>query len=170
MKLNKKAFTLIELLIVIAIIGILAVSFLPSLFNAPRKARDTERVADLEKLQKVVISATLLGKTYPSDGCIKNVGAGSAAFGPYIAELGGEVPLDPLAPTARNYGGGVSCADGNYYYKKNPSASYKFGVYANVEEKDKANSLCTTARTGVLTIPGENDTLESNWCYAILSQ
>ena len=36
----RKAFTLIELLIVIAIIAILTVAFLPGALKAPTKARD----------------------------------------------------------------------------------------------------------------------------------
>ena len=45
-------FTLIELLIVIAIIGILAVAFLPTIMGAPAKGRDAARIADLQKIQK----------------------------------------------------------------------------------------------------------------------
>ncbi|MDX9971313.1 MAG: type II secretion system protein, partial [Candidatus Gracilibacteria bacterium] len=56
---NRKGFTLIELLIVITIIGILAVAFLPTLLGAPAKGRDTQRIADLQKLQKVMVNADL---------------------------------------------------------------------------------------------------------------
>lgn len=48
---NKKAFTLIELLIVISIIGILSVSLLPSILSAPGAARDVIRKKALIEMQ-----------------------------------------------------------------------------------------------------------------------
>jgi len=46
-----KAFTLIELLIVIVIIGILAVALIPRLTGAQGMARDRARLADLRQMQ-----------------------------------------------------------------------------------------------------------------------
>jgi prepilin-type N-terminal cleavage/methylation domain-containing protein len=50
---NTKAFTLIELLIVIVIIGILAVALLPRLQGAQSTARDTARKASLQQIATV---------------------------------------------------------------------------------------------------------------------
>lgn len=55
-KTNTKAFTLIELLIVIVIIGILAVALIPRLTGAQATARDTARKATLQSAITVVNS------------------------------------------------------------------------------------------------------------------
>lgn len=49
-----KAFTLIELLIVIAIIGILSAIILPNYMASREKARDTTRKNDLVQIQKAL--------------------------------------------------------------------------------------------------------------------
>jgi prepilin-type N-terminal cleavage/methylation domain-containing protein len=49
-KLVHKAFTLVEMLIVIVIIGILASALIPKLQGMQGKARDTARKADLNQL------------------------------------------------------------------------------------------------------------------------
>src|SRR5579859_3668956 len=51
---RRKAFTLIELLIVIAIIGLLAVLAATSLGGARTRARDTRRIADLNNIMKAL--------------------------------------------------------------------------------------------------------------------
>lgn len=59
---TKKAFTLIELLIVIAIIGILAGVILVSTSNSNKNARDAKRKSDLNQI------ATALHTFYASNG------------------------------------------------------------------------------------------------------
>ena len=50
MKATKKAFTLIEMLIVIVIIGILAAALVPRLVSVQGRARDTKRKTDLRTI------------------------------------------------------------------------------------------------------------------------
>jgi prepilin-type N-terminal cleavage/methylation domain-containing protein len=53
-----KAFTLIELLIVIVIIGILAVALIPRLTGAQATARDTARKATLQQVATIISAYT----------------------------------------------------------------------------------------------------------------
>jgi prepilin-type N-terminal cleavage/methylation domain-containing protein len=65
---NKLAFTLIELLIVMAIIGILSTATVVSLNQAKAKARDARRLADVAQIKKA------LDIYYYSEGIYPNAG------------------------------------------------------------------------------------------------
>lgn len=51
---NKKGFTLIELMVVIAIIGFMSAVILASINTARIKARDTQRIAELRNIEKAM--------------------------------------------------------------------------------------------------------------------
>lgn len=52
---SKKGFTLMELMIVIAIIGVLAASLFPALTGYLSRARDTKKVAELKELHTALL-------------------------------------------------------------------------------------------------------------------
>ncbi len=72
---RRKAFTLIELLIVITIIGILAVALVPRITGGPAKARDAARKADLQQISTVLeFYADDNGGAYPGTiGCVSDI-------------------------------------------------------------------------------------------------
>lgn len=54
MKNTKRAFTLVEMLIVIVIIGILAAALIPRLTGIQQRARDTSRQADVNQTNQAI--------------------------------------------------------------------------------------------------------------------
>ena len=71
MKLNmKKAFTLVEMLIVIVIIGILAAALIPRLTGVQSRARDVARKADAQQIGSALATWSLDNGTYIMSGDI----------------------------------------------------------------------------------------------------
>ncbi|MBR6874464.1 MAG: prepilin-type N-terminal cleavage/methylation domain-containing protein [Ruminococcus sp.] len=65
---NKKGFTLIELITVIAIIGILATILVPSIYNYVKKARITAAIADTKVIRSSIETALVERLTLSSKG------------------------------------------------------------------------------------------------------
>lgn len=163
---NRKGFTLIELLIVITIIGILAVAFLPTLLGAPAKGRDTQRIADLQKLQKVMVNADLEGKAYPDDsGCVissEPADSTTIKFSEYVTALGGALPVPPREEDNKE----INC-EGSYGYIYEP-AGYKFALITELEGSENANTACPATYDAFAGLVAVSATSEP--CYAILTQ
>ena len=139
---KSKSFTLIELLIVVAIIGILAALIIVSVTTAAAKARDVKRQEDLRNIQKALEMYYTANGSYPSNGstwwgadCANNgygnhATSGSSGYVPNLAPLYiSTLPLDPR-------GGTISCGvdthGGCYLYESNGS-DYKLLAYEVVE-------------------------------------
>ncbi|MBP7007966.1 prepilin-type N-terminal cleavage/methylation domain-containing protein [Patescibacteria group bacterium] len=67
MQQSRKAFTLIEILIVIAIIGILTVALLPRIQGAQSSARNTARKADLNQIATALAAYNGDAGRYPEN-------------------------------------------------------------------------------------------------------
>lgn len=164
----KKGFTLIELLIVIAIIGILAVAFIPSLLGAPSKARDTRRMADVKKIADLfTLQYAVSGAVPAGPSCIVPGEPIGVKITENLASLSGVFPKDP---DPNNCFGATCCAagtKGSYWFidYSNSANPYKFAIFANVENNDNGN---------LDALPAANDAnvnlLDAGDYYAILVQ
>ena len=98
---KKNGFTLVELLVVIAVIGLLSVLSIVALGSANRKVRDAKRLADLQRIQVSLQfyftqhnafpagTNTVLGS--PGASCLNASGWQSAGCSnPYLAQVPGD--------------------------------------------------------------------------------
>jgi len=142
----KKGFTLIELLIVIAIIGVLAVAFLPNLMGAPAKARDAQRMEDVKKISGFLTEYYL---SHPNEHttasrCLSpddNTSI-SGVINSNIDRFNGIFPSDPLT-TNPTISTSFGCDAGEYLVYRNASWKARFGfnmvVSARVENEESGN-------------------------------
>lgn len=65
---NKKAFTIIELLVVVAIIGLLATLVFLSFSNSRARSRDSARLSDVNRIRQALNLYWQASGVYPSEG------------------------------------------------------------------------------------------------------
>ena len=87
-------FTLIEILVVMAIIGMLAMMVAPNIFNQQAGARRDAALAQISALEAALDTYRLDVGQYPDslEGLVENDSGRAAWNGPYLRR---EVPLDP---------------------------------------------------------------------------
>ncbi|HKL43784.1 MAG TPA: prepilin-type N-terminal cleavage/methylation domain-containing protein [Candidatus Absconditabacterales bacterium] len=136
---NLKAFTLIEMLIVIVIIGILAAALIPRLSSARGRANDTARKATLSQVAAALVSHQIDKGYFP-----KVCGDLSLAkTGLLIAGLD-DIPEDPANATVNGFSGSMS--EGQYGYcavEKNGQDRAGFILAAIAETEGGANYVHT---------------------------
>lgn len=94
---KKSGFTLIEILIVVAILSLLTISALLMLNNNLSKGRDTKRKGDLDRLKTAFEEYYVDNDTYPPDDILAS--CGSTSLSPYLQTI----PCDPKTKRAYCY-------------------------------------------------------------------
>ena len=127
---REKAFTLIETLIVVAIIGILAVVVISALSSGTDRARDAKRKTDI----------TQIGRFLATSCYVPNAGVGEYDIADLVSELSvkysqyakfiSQIPQDPSTGTD---------TQSNYKYIVNNSRDCV--IYANLENENESITL-----------------------------
>jgi prepilin-type N-terminal cleavage/methylation domain-containing protein len=101
----KAGFTLIELMVVIAIIGILMAAGLVAFTNAQKNGRDARRRADIQAMGKAFEQYynDNNGNYINAQSGAVSTGAGWTARVPAVYFSTGQLPLDPLNNTTYRY-------------------------------------------------------------------
>lgn len=93
---SRFGFTLIELLIVIVILGILSVAFLPTVLDAPKKARDATRKTHINSIvQAIQTSVSVDGNAVPNNIYAAAAGLDAAAAAVAKTFPNNAFPVDP---------------------------------------------------------------------------
>lgn len=128
---KKKAFTLIEFLVVIALIGLISTFILVSLRSAKAKARDGKRLREIGQIAKALQLYWVDYTYYPENTCPCTAGDWEASdkspdeFMEYLTSYISEVPLDPINTRAGGSGPfGPRPDDYFYAYQSFDSADY----------------------------------------------
>ena len=144
-----RAFTFVELMIVMAIVAILAVIAILSYTNAQAKSRDSQRKFDLNKIAGLIEMYKTDNKSLPPDssGGIVTVSGGSLyqaliTSGNYTDKL----PCDPKLGSA-DCPNGYSSGTGGYFYR------YSVKNNAAVLSGSTSVSACSS---GAVVIPSTN--------------
>lgn len=113
---TKRGFTLIELIVVITIIAVITVVGTVNYGATNRRARDSRRMADVEKIRIALEMARQIGTTYP----VAVTGSASALETNYISVL----PTDPKSSN-------------DYYYER--PTNYTYSIGASMEDTGSTN-------------------------------
>ena len=123
---NSKGFTLVELLVVVAIIGLLSMMVVISVTGAKAKSRDAQRVSEINSIATVLSMYHNDYNQYPIfDGNITGTDTVSVALrGTGYINM---VPTDPLNQDSSACAGAPLNLTGYYYYYQSDGTDFILG-------------------------------------------
>ncbi|MCX6784425.1 MAG: type II secretion system protein [Candidatus Komeilibacteria bacterium] len=133
---KKNAFTLVELLVTIAIIGILSTIVIISVSNARAKARNTKRISDLRSVRTGL-------DVYLSSNAVIWVDGNDATSDLAVAGILPVIPKDP--DTSKGY---VYCASGTSYLLQSVVESGSAKPLGSSVNTISGTSKCSAAAGG----------------------
>lgn len=153
-KYNQKGFTLVELLIVVAIIAILSTLLMVNFIGIRQRARDAERKSSLRQIQSAFELYRADQNSYPTalGTCIGVPDCTNTANAIYMKN----VPTDPNGSSWYN--------SGNYYYYTPDSGGTYYLVACLENTSDKDQNATATLPSGISGSPGN---CSSNFYYVL---
>ena len=146
---GKRGFTLIELMVVVAIIGILMAAGIVMFSDAQKVARDAKRRADVDAIAKALEQYYQNNNEYPWSPIASSQGAwgNNAGLGTFFTS--GSMPVDPVneAPLVYN----IRSVNQDRPNSADPQT--RFCVQARLE---KPNGNCSGSTTSTVTNPESN--------------
>ncbi len=135
---TKRGFTFIELLVAMAIIGLLSTIILSGVSASRKSARVAQRISDMKRVQVALDLYYAKNKSYPITNAWRGVCLSYSAGGTYTAANGQVIPgltpdyiqfipIDPQSNTA---------VDANCYLYNSNGADYAFLVHQVAELSD----------------------------------
>jgi len=134
---RSRAFTLIEVLVVMAIIGIMASMIITSLLSARNKARDVKRKAEISQIGRFLVMSCYLPDAGDGDYDLMPIAQELLAKNPQYSQYLKMVPRDPKSG---------SDTESGYRYIVAESGT-KCAIYANLENKNEPITLSISAPT-----------------------
>lgn len=104
MKLTPKGFTLVELMIVIAIIGILAAALFPSLTSYLARGRDSTRLSSVAEISKSILAFSLDNLYLPAPIAPASSGSSMCVNPVVIVQYLPKFAPDPVSGRTANCG------------------------------------------------------------------